>query len=151
MQELLVRFGTTPHRRTLFLGLLDYRRELAALGFRWGFQWIDGSYLEAVELNERRDPRDIDVVTFAARPENIPDIALVAQGRPELFRPSLTKKKFGCDAYFVDLGMTTLAVHNQTAYWLGLFSHQRATNLWKGMLKIPLLSDDDEALQLLTP
>ena len=34
-------------------------------------------------------------------------------------------------------------------YWYGLFSHQRETFLWKGLLRIELMSDDEQALELL--
>ena len=34
---------------------------------------------------------------------------------------------------------------DQTKYWFGLFSHQRDTFLWKGMLEIPLTDDTDVA------
>jgi hypothetical protein len=33
----------------------------------------------------------------------------------------------------------------QTRYWYGLFSHRRADALWKGMLQLPLDSDDELA------
>jgi hypothetical protein len=37
----------------------------------------------------------------------------------------------------------------QTRYWYGLFSHRRGDALWKGMLQLPLESDDDAATALL--
>jgi hypothetical protein len=40
-------------------------------------------------------------------------------------------------------------VANRIAYWFGLFSHQRTSNLWKGMVQIPLLADDEDALAVI--
>ena len=37
---------------------------------------------------------------------------------------------------------------DDTKYWFGLFSHQRNSSLWKGMLSISLDSDDMEAEKL---
>ena len=36
-----------------------------------------------------------------------------------------------------------------THYWFGLFTHQRETFIWKGMLEISLQDDDESALELL--
>ncbi len=71
-----------------------------------------------------------------------------AVGTPELFDPRVTKKRYLCDAYFVDLDKRSEVIVDDTRYWFGLFSHQRDTSLWKGMLKIPLCSDDAEASAL---
>jgi hypothetical protein len=53
------------------------------------------------------------------------------------------------DGSFVDLDKKSEFVVEDTRYWFGLFSHQRVTSLWKGMLKISLHSDDDKAKSLL--
>ena len=34
------------------------------IGIGSGFQWLDGSFLENVEMTEKRDPGDLDLVTF---------------------------------------------------------------------------------------
>lgn len=67
--DVVMRFGTTTERRRVLRGFLDYRATLHGLGLHDGFQWLDGSFTEQVELLERRAPRDIDVVTFM----NVPD------------------------------------------------------------------------------
>jgi len=36
-----------------------------------------------------------------------------------------------------------------TSYWYGLFSHQRETAVWKGMIELPLASDDEAAVKIL--
>ncbi|WP_426763559.1 DUF6932 family protein [Hafnia paralvei] len=35
------------------------------MGLAEGFQWVDGSFTENVELIERRTPNDVDVVIFS--------------------------------------------------------------------------------------
>lgn len=37
----------------------------------------------------------------------------------------------------------------KTAYWFGLFSHSRVSNLWKGILSVPMNSDDAAARAIL--
>ncbi|WP_442891816.1 DUF6932 family protein [Dissulfurispira sp.] len=58
------------------------------------------------------------------------------------------KKIYLCDAYFVDMTSHPGFLINQTAYWFGLFSHQRDTFLWKGMLQVSL-GDDKEVIDFL--
>ena len=62
-----------------------------------------------------------------------------------LLDPEQAKTVFMCDAYFVDLLKPPELLVDDTRYWFGLFSHQRETALWKGMLQVPLCSDDDAA------
>lgn len=151
MCELVARFGGSPARQAILNGLLAYRQVLRDRGLTEGFQWIDGSFVENVEVSRGRAPADVDVVTFARRPEALRDNAawrtFVATSR-ELFDPRVTKQCYLCDAYFVDLDKRSEMVVDDTRYWFGLFSHQRDTSLWKGMVKVPLRSDDDLAREL---
>jgi hypothetical protein len=62
--DLVTRFATTPERQAIIAGLLAYRHALHATGLVRGFQWLDGSFAEHVEVIEQRPPNDIDVVTF---------------------------------------------------------------------------------------
>lgn len=71
MLEVTQRFASLPGRRRLIEGLLNYRADLAALGFVRGFQWLDGSFAEDVEAHEQRPPNDIDIVTFAFSPAGL--------------------------------------------------------------------------------
>ena len=64
LKDVVMRFSTSPERRAVLKGFLDYRRELHRIGIVDGIQWIDGSFLEDVEMIENRSPRDIDVVSF---------------------------------------------------------------------------------------
>ena len=147
--ELANRFGTTPRRWTLLQGLAAYRAALRETGVPFGFQWIDGSFLEDAETLRGRPPADIDLVTFASLPTHV--VARDFRVRhADLLDHQLTKLRFGCDAYFVDLGLSARRpdlLVMQSRYWYGLFSHQRASGLWKGMLQIDLLSDDEAVLK----
>ena len=62
----------------------------------------------------------------------------------DLFDPMKTKATFGCDAYFVSLDIPPHLLVADTMYWHGLFSHQRVTSLWKGLIQVSLASDDDD-------
>lgn len=60
------RFGSNPARRSILCGLLDLRAELTLAGKSEGFQWINDSFTEDVEVQQNRTPNDVDVVTFIA-------------------------------------------------------------------------------------
>ena len=150
MTTIVSRFGTTQERVNILEGLLKYRQALAAAGITNGIQWLDGSFVENVEQNRSRAPIDIDVVTLASRPvlHGVSWSEFVHANR-HLFDPTQTKQAFKCDAYYIDLSLSPDWVVQQTCYWFGLFTHQRETFLWKGMLSVPLLSDDDDAARIL--
>jgi len=61
--DLVEKLATSSARVQILDGLLEFRSRLRAEGLRQGFQWLDGSFLENVELREGRPPRDLDVVT----------------------------------------------------------------------------------------
>jgi hypothetical protein len=123
------------------------------VGFAEGFQWLDGSFVEACEVVKGRPPGDIDVVSVVRRPAAVAaDLAwrqFVAAHRGTLFNPDHCKATYSCDAYFIDLNIPPPTVSEQTAYWFGLFSHQRDTFRWKGMVQVDLQCDDDGAMQVL--
>ena len=148
--EFVLRYAHTPDRRSLLKGLLDYRRKLKSIGVRNGFQWLDGSFVENVELSRGRPPSDVDVVTFALRPtDDLEQWKKLVNGNTDLFLPNEAKQKYRCDAYFVDLNTHPIHVVSNTRYWFGLFSHQRDSFLWKGMLEIPIECSDNQALEVL--
>ncbi len=67
--ELCDRFGTSAERITILQGFIRLRAELRKHGMAQAFQWVDGSFLEDVEVTEARPPGDIDVVTFYWSPD----------------------------------------------------------------------------------
>ena len=142
--ELVGRFATSPERVAVLTGLLTYRAQLHAIGIVRGYQWLDGSFVEDVETLEGRPPGDVDVVTFASRPMGATDAlawAAFFQAHINCFNPKFLKANLKCEAYYVDLDRRPDLIVSDTQYWCGLFSHRR-TGLWKGMLRLPLASDD---------
>ena len=148
LPRVVERFGYTPKRREIFRGLLNYRQELSDLGIVSGFQWLNGSILENIELLENRDPNDIDIVTFFHRPVGVNDPNTwipFANSNIHIFSPQKNKLTYKCDTQYIDLDASTEHVANLTRFWFGLFSHRR-NDQWKGMLTIPLaISADDTA------
>src|SRR5262249_16855943 len=114
-----------------------------------GFQWVDGSFVE------RKDPQDIDVVTFLHRPPGMNPAAAVAlvRANPNPLDRARVKAIFRVDLFLVDLDGSAEAIVNAGRYYAGLFSHRRADSLWKGMLQVTLedTADDAAALAILGP
>jgi hypothetical protein len=152
MTEVVSRFATSAERVAILRGLLDYRDALSGAGIFIGFQWLDGSFVENCEAVRGRAPNDIDVVTFAYRP---PAAANDGEWRDfvstniHLFDWEQTKANFRCDAYYIDLGKPPHLIVADTAYFNGLFSHQRNTSQWKGIVEVCLQADDAAARQLM--
>ena len=150
--EIAHRFVINEERNKILKGLISYRDALRAEGLSSGFQWIDGSFVENVEKNRGRPPKDVDIITFAFRPDGYNEQDAwndFVNARLNLFDPEQSKLTYQCDAYFVDLQLNPIYLVNQTKYWFGLFSHQRETFQWKGMLEIPIDVDDSEVLTFL--
>jgi len=151
--EVVSRFANTQERETILRGLLSYRQLLRDAGITSGFQWIDGSYVEDCERRRNRAPGDVDVVTFAERPTSHLDDAawgaFVRRNQGRLFDRASIKRQYSCDAFYEDLCLPSRVIVSRARYWFGLFSHERATFLWKGLIEIPLQADDQAALALL--
>lgn len=62
--EILPALRLQPSKAIHPCGLLDLRAELTLAGKSDGFQWVDGSFTEDVEVQQGRTPNDVDVVTF---------------------------------------------------------------------------------------
>lgn len=150
--ELVQRLGHTDARRRLLEGLFRYRGDLRSLGFSEGFQWLDGSFVEDVERSQARAPGDIDVVTFAMTPQGMSPAQVEALPKmyPDLFDLNRAKARYSCDAYLLRLDGSPGRLVRRAAYYFGLFSHRRSDNVWKGLLAMPLQSDDDAALSYLS-
>jgi len=152
MMEVAQRFGGSSERIEILRGLIKYREALGSIGIDSGFQWLDGSFVEDCERVRGRAPKDVDLVTFAPRPDGYHDSAKwrrLVHDRHDLFDPRRTKELFKCDAYFIDLNIRPLRLVDVTRFWFGLFSHQRESYLWKGLIQIPLTGTDHEVVQLL--
>lgn len=153
MSEFVQRFASTPERAALLRNFKSYRDAIRDIGIIRGIQWIDGSFVEACEALKSRAPDDIDVVSAFHRPENQVERAAWQEffqtHRPTLFDRQYCKNTYSCDAYYVDLDIPSQLIVEQTAYWFGVFSHQRVTFQWKGLVQLNLQCDDDEAMELL--
>jgi hypothetical protein len=137
--DVVMRFSTTAERRRVLAGFLDYRAALHQTGIVEGFQWLDGSFMEEVEILERRAPRDIDVVTFFCTPADFaPSDADFAA-----LDHDAAKALFYVDSYMVGLNeLSPNALVVQSAYWYSMWSHRR-NQAWKGFLQIDLAACDD--------
>lgn len=97
------RFGGTPERRVIIDGLLRYRAALHAVGLDFGFQWLDGSFLEHVEQIENRAPNDVDVVTFYRLPVGMSESQFIANAGTLLDNASV-KTDYHVDGYLLTSG-----------------------------------------------
>lgn len=151
--ELVQIFGHTPERAAILRGLINYRSQLRNQGID-GTQWIAGSLLEDCEKQRSRPPADVDVVTFGYRPTNAQDDSswqqFVHNNRTALFDRSAVKSTYACDAFYVDMHLHPEMLVSSSRYWFGLFSHQRVTDAWKGIVSLPLSDNDQAALSILS-
>lgn len=144
-EEVVHRFGTTGTRNEYLRGWLNLRRDLRALGIVGGFQWLDGSFVEDKERRLGVAPGDIDLVTCFDRPAGLEnDAAFAAVAGPHaatLFDPGHCKATYHCEAFYIDLGRAGQSIANLSAFWFSLFSHQRDTFRWKGVVRVRLGPD----------
>jgi len=138
--DIVLRFGTSPERRRILSGLLKFREALHEVGLDCGFQWMDGSFLEAVEIIEQRPPGDVDVVTFVEPPAEFAVDARVQ----EILNHDSVKQQYLVDHYFVELTLPSRDLIAQSTYWSGVWSHRRSMQ-WKGFLQIGLERNEDAA------
>jgi len=148
--EVVTTLGTTQNRQDILRRWLDHRMQLRANGITQGFQWLDGSFLE------QKEPNDLDTVSFVYRPAHAMQMGawnvFVAENIP-LFDRGQVKTTFRLDALFIDLNGHPETIVEVARYYMGLFSHRRGDDLWKGMLKVRLenAADDTDALAILGP
>jgi len=146
--EVVSTLARTEPRKEILRQWLRHRAALRTIGFDRGFQWLDGSFVES------KDPRDLDVVTFLYRPPGIRDrndLAKLLRANLNLFGHAQVKATYSLDFFPVDLDGSAEALVNLTRYWLGLFSHRRGDDLWKGMLQVRMedVADDAAAIAVL--
>ncbi len=144
LTDLVMRFSTSDERRRILDGLRRYRQEFHRIGLTSGFQWLDGSFLEQIELREDRAPRDIDVVTFFDMPVGRSQID-VFNMNPRFFRPDdreNVKNDFHVDGQWVSLSVPPRMLVGRAAYWYSIWAHRR-DHLWKGFVQIDLSPLED--------
>jgi hypothetical protein len=144
MEEVVTRFATSKQRQDILRGLLNYRRELRRLQIGAEFQWLAGSFVE----DPGREPRDIDVVTFykltSDQIQSLHGDPQRWQSLQDLADTQSAKTRFWCDAYLVNMTSPSATLIAQVHYWYGLFSHQRRSLAWKGLLEVEVASTDDD-------
>lgn len=148
--DLCKRFATSPERINILKGFVSFRLNMLSSGITNGFQWIDGSFSQNIEVIENRAPNDIDVVSYILKP-SLQDAQKIIQFFPEFIDPKQSKIKYKVDHYCVEYNSNPLYTVEMTKYWIQLFSHNRQ-GVWKGMIEIPLYIDnilDNEALRYL--
>ena len=93
----------------------------------------------------------MDIVTFAHPPIGMStgQIRDMMRSHPELFDQDQCKAVFHCDTAIFNLSTSPEWLVTQTRYWYGLYSHRRGDALWKGILQLPLDSNDLEGNQML--
>lgn len=145
LKDVVMRFSTSPERKAIMQGFLGYRAALHGLGYKSGFQWLDGSFMEEVEVIEKRAPHDIDVVTFVHDP---PDKGrTLTDDELGSIIGSAAKETFKVDAYILQLDqIAPREITTLSAYWYSMWSHRR-NQAWKGFLQIELdPAEDADAL-----
>ncbi|EAO0731216.1 hypothetical protein RRO28_001569 [Salmonella enterica] len=129
-------FSLTPARINILKGFLNFRRSLSQAGLVEGFQWVDGSFTENIELIEKRAPNDVDVVTFFQFSNGDNDEIVIGRN-PKLFNHAFVKEKFLVDSYFQGLNVPSYELVEMTVYWYSMWAHKRDLS-WKGFIQIPL-------------
>lgn len=141
------RFATSLERCAILEGYLAHRSELHSMGMDQGFQWLDGSFTENIELIERRPPNDIDVVTFTLADDDFYDglspdqLRLLGLNRAD---KAAIKRDFKVDFYVQSLSDAPESLVEMTSYWYSMWAHRRSKQ-WKGFLKVDLNSWQDQA------
>lgn len=147
--DFLKHFSGTLARIELLEGFLEYRKALHGIGIVSGFQWINGSFAENIELLEGRDPRDIDCVTFYVMPDREDEESLYYKN-PHIFNHNEVKSTFHVDSYYITIEDTlTQEMIENITYWYSMWSHRRDL-VWKGFIQLDIdPAQDKEAHRLL--
>jgi hypothetical protein len=147
MRELIETYAFSLERARILEGFIQYRQEIYSAGVAQGFQWLNGSFMQAKEATLGMPPSDIDVVTFFKLPASHTQITFHSKN-PDLFNSFIMKKKFLVDAYSHIIGKPLeLYDVKMISYWYSMWSHRKNDNLWKGFVKVDL--DPTEEANLL--
>jgi hypothetical protein len=142
VQQVVERFSTTIDRCTILEGFLAHRAEVHKVGIISGFQWLDGSFMENVELLEGRSPNDMDVVTFAEVTAEVQQ-KLQPSDVQMLTDVDWIKATYKVDFYIFPLSESPETLIELAAYWYSMWSHRRSQQ-WKGYLSVRLEPDHDQ-------
>ncbi|HHO8058170.1 TPA: hypothetical protein ACRX3G_002852 [Pseudomonas aeruginosa] len=141
-------FATSVDRCDVLAGYLAHRGELHRIGLIDGFQWLNGSFSENIELIEGRSPRDVDVVTYCRQGDAFFD-ALEPDALKVVDDHDWIKAWYKVDFYIQSLSDAPEVLVQMSAYWYSMWSHRRSKQ-WKGFIAVDLAPDADaEASQAL--
>lgn len=136
LSQVVERFATTLERCDILDGYIKHRAELHKMGLTVGFQWLDGSFSEDIEMLEHRAPRDIDVVTFTPADDSFL-LGLSLEQIDLLGNQQKIKDEYKVDFYVQSLSDPVDTLVSMTTYWYSMWSHRR-TGQWKGFIKVDL-------------
>lgn len=133
-------FAKSPERIAILKGYVEFRLKCLKYGVQCGYQWIDGSFVENVEISQNRAPHDIDVVTMFAL-QDVNQQMVIANNFPAFVNPRLSKEQYMVDHYPCLVNVKPFGTIESVKYWNQLFGHNRA-GVWKGMVELPLYNND---------
>lgn len=141
MCDLVSELSFSERRLEILTGFSELRRKLYLAGAIRGFQWIDGSF-----ATDKEEPGDIDLVTFYYIDGNDQSVFIsnLAERGVDVLDKASVKERFHCDSYYVYMNDDPERIISSTAYWLGVFCHDREKK-WKGILQIPLIQSARQA------
>ncbi|WP_258042044.1 DUF6932 family protein [Pseudomonas syringae] len=143
VKRLIDRFSTTLERCEVLEGFLSHRSEIHRMGIVSGIQWLNGSFMENVEMLEGRPPNDMDVVTFADVSAAIQQ-SLTADDVQKLTDTEWIKTSYRVDFYINLLSDPPETLIELAVYWYSMWSHRRSQQ-WKGFLSVKLDPLHDQA------
>ncbi|KPZ34759.1 hypothetical protein AN901_204072 [Pseudomonas syringae pv. theae] len=143
LKQVVERFSTSLERCEVLEGFLSHRSEMHRMGIVSGIQWLDGSFMENVEMLENRPPNDMDVVTFADVSANVQQ-SLSAGDVQKLTDVDWIKATYKVDFYINLLSDPPETLIELAAYWYSMWSHRRSQQ-WKGFLSVKLDASQDQA------
>ncbi len=144
--EFCQRFATSSFRIDLLHHLIRFRQKMTLSGITKGFQWIDGSFTENIEVSQKRNPKDLDLITFYRDLTAIEE-KHIEENFPEFTDQKMSANMFKLDHYLVDYNFDPEYTITATRYWIQLFTHTRL-DVWKGIIQLPLNTPEDDQLAI---
>lgn len=136
VRQVVDRYSTTIERCEVLEGFLAHRAEIHRMGITAGFQWLDGSFMEDVEMLLSRPPNDMDVVMFADVPPAVEQSLQPLDVQILVDNPWI-KANYKVDFYAFTLSEPPETLIELAAYWYSMWSHRRSLQ-WKGFLSVRL-------------
>lgn len=144
--KLCKRFGTTENRINILKKLLLFRKKMHKENIRIGFQWLYGSFVENIEVSQKREPKDLDIITFY-RGFSESGIQELKKTFPEYLSPKSSLKKYNLDhsAFIMDISpeFTVELLMNS----MQLCTHTRKGE-WKGILRLEINTPEEDETAL---